>query len=193
MKILKFRYIYKTDPYDLQYNDGSAWSRCYEYKFVTDFLLMDKDIKKKSIHNTCWGFEGVHVKFKNSLEIICDNVINSDIRVSNIPNTIYHDITEDVEEFHDKFDYVLNVSTLEHINTKHDLLILNQLKQVKIGGYLIITFDFPDGSQGLNVDEVESGFNIKIENDGEILNGINSIVKNDRYSNLNCGCLIIQK
>ena len=188
MELLKFEYFTLDNPHDMHFNDGFAWSRVYEYKFVLDILLQDKDIINKSIHNTAWGFEGVHKTFKDSLESICNNVTNSDRTPSKYPNTIVHDITIDNPDFYNKFDYVLNISTLEHIqNFSHDKLILQQLKQVKENGLLIVTFDLP----GLHVPKIESLFKTTLQKNGVPITGSNSVLRNP--NSLNCGKLIIKK
>lgn len=190
MRVEKFEYFWVNDECDMQYNDGVSWSRIYEYDFVMKQLLLDEDIKNKKIHNTCWGFTGIHTQFKNNLEKICDNVLSSDIRNSDEPNTIVYDITTANPEMYDQFDYVLNVSTLEHINTmSHDEIILNQLMQVKKGGYLIITLDLPRA----DLRGIQKLLNTRIRKKGEMLNGENSKVKNMNYATLNCGKLVIQK
>ena len=189
MKILEFKYFSTEDSYDLQYNDGYCWSRVYEYKFVTDFLKNDLNIKNKKIHNSCWGWQGVHVTFKNNLESICDNVISSDIKKSDLPNTTVYDITQDNDVFNNAFDYIINVSTLEEVQANHSDLIQKQLKHLKENGFLIITFDLP----GLQLQNVENLCNSKITQSSTLLTNLNSVVQNKDLSLLNCGRLIIQK
>ena len=189
MKIIKFKYFSTNDDYDLQYDDGYCWSRIFEYNAVLDFLQKDLNIKNKKIHNGCWGYQGVHILFKNNLESICDNVINSDIKYSNLSNTIVHNIIEDKCEFDDTFDYVINISTLEEINADHVELIKKQIKHLKSKGFLIITFDLP----GLQLENVENLCCKKIEVPDTLLTNFNSIIINKNFSTLNCGILIIQK
>jgi len=190
IKTIKFDYFSVNDEFDIQYDDGVSWSRIYEYDFVIKQLLLDEDIKNKKIHNTCWGFTGIHTQFKNNLEKICDNVLSSDIRESDEPNTIVYDITTANSEMYEQFDYVINVSTLEHIDTMgHNEIILNQLLQVKNGGYLIITFDLPRA----DLNAIEKLLGVKILKRGEMLNGKNSKVPNLKYDTLNCGKLVLQK
>ena len=67
MRILEFRKIVTKDRYDDLYDDGSAWSRVYEYPLIMDTI---SEIHKAGqlIHNSSWGWQGVHVIFKEELE-----------------------------------------------------------------------------------------------------------------------------
>ena len=60
MKILEFSSVDKTFRHDL---DGVHWSRIYEYPLVLDLLDKYGAIKDSHVHNTCWGWEGVHIWF----------------------------------------------------------------------------------------------------------------------------------
>jgi hypothetical protein len=200
MKVLEFKYFDKNDITDGLYcahldnklSHTIPWSRPYEYKFVMDELLKDKN-KDIFIHNTCWGFTGVHIIFKNELEKCFSNVVNSDIKPSEFKNTIVYDITKDEPTFHNKFDYVLNISALEEIqNADHVELLKNHYNQLKIGGKLIITFDVHE-VRGLQLAKVENFLGQKIKNVKEKLNGGNSKFKNEKYTHLNCGKLIIER
>ena len=163
MKILDFRYITKLDPFDDTY---PHWSRKYEYPTVIS------EIKKRvgefkdppKIHNTSWGFDiEHHTKFKNDLEreFFPHNVTNSDIIYNAVPNTCYHDITVPPNEnFKEAFDFVLNVSALEEIAGDHDYYLNNLYEQVRPGGYLICTFDFP-GLRLVDQDKLISQENIQ--------------------------------
>jgi hypothetical protein len=115
-----------------------------------------KDI---SIHNSSWGFGGVHIAFKEDLESSFESVVNSDILHSDEPNTAVLDITaQPPEEYINKFDVVINVSTVEEVDADHLEIIKNLLMQVRVGGYLIITFDLP----GMQLRKLERLFNISI-------------------------------
>jgi len=146
MKILEFRYVNKFDPFDDTY---PHWSRKYEYPTVlaeiTKRLGEFKDTPK--IHNTSWGFdEPHHLRFKNLLEsrFFAHNVTNSDIIYSGVQNTCYHDITQPPNEnFRETFDFVLNVSAVEEISGDQGAYVQNLYDQVRPGGYLIITADYP--------------------------------------------------
>jgi hypothetical protein len=187
MKIIDFRKITTNDLYDEDYNDGSAWSRVYEYPLVFETV---KRIYKNNylLHNTSWGFEGVHILFKNKLEKHF-NVENSDIRDSNMPNTFRYDITTKNSSLKEKYDIVINISTLEEVDANHIDIFFNLLDQVKNNGYLICTFDLP----GLQVHSFEHLFGKKILEDQNSISGKNSKLPNLRFSNLNCGFMFIQK
>lgn len=188
MKLLEFRKISIEDKYDETYNDGSAWSRVYEYPLVYDKI---KGLYKKNnlIHNSSWGFAAVHITFKEKLEEHF-NVEHSDLRESLLENTFVYDITKREESLKEKYDIVLNISTLEEIKrVKHVDIFFNLLDQVKSGGFLICTFDLP----GLQLQSFEDLFEQKIAESGECLNGGNSKLKNNRYTHLNCGLMMVQK
>ena len=195
-ELLEFRKIHLDDSYDELYNDNSAWSRLYEYKMVFDWL--EKLVDKNSlIHNTSWGFEGVHILFKNKLDSHFPNVIHSDIRKSEFSNTFIYDITKTPEESEcNKYDVVVNISTLEEVNFNQIKIINNLFKQVKVGGYLVITFDIIDNYKGngsMDVNALENNLGLKIKQFSNNLNGSNSKLPNQRYSYLNCGILVVKK
>jgi hypothetical protein len=192
MIIENFSYFDCNDDVDVRFIDEYSWSRPYEYHFVLQELskFENNDIL---IHNSCWGYMGVHITFKNILEKEYINVLNSDIQKSELPNTFVYDITKDNPVFHGKFDCIINVSTLEEIkNVPHVEILKNQIKQLKSGGKLIITFDLND-SRGLDLNAVELFLNRKITQVATPLNGSTSKYKNLRYSHLKCGYLTIKK
>ena len=78
MKVLEFRKLSTEDRFDEKYNDGSAWSRPYEYPLVIDWV---KRFYKTGdlIHNSSWGFQGIHVKFKDELDMHFSGTLHSDI------------------------------------------------------------------------------------------------------------------
>ena len=118
-----------------------------------------------------------------------ENIVNSDIKRSNLKNTVIYDITKENNQYKEYFDYVINISAIEEINFDHLKIIKNLYMQVKKNGYLILTFDLP----GLQLGKIEDFLKAKIGNKKIKLNGSNSMVKNTKYSHLNCGVLIIQK
>jgi len=68
----------------------------------------------------------VHVDFKNELEGMSNNVMNSDIRRSVIPNTCIYDVTKEPDSsMVESFDFVINVSTIEEINYPNDKVFIN--------------------------------------------------------------------
>lgn len=187
-EVIDFRFAKFTDNHDLKYK---AWSRIYEYQYVIDFIKINKDISIPEIHNSSWGFEGVHVLFHDDLDLIGE-CIHSDIVHSEYRNTYYYDITTENREFANKFNFVINVSTIEHLETSDVIYksIENLFKQVKPGGYLILTFDYPR----VNLSEIESFIEHKCTYDvKDILNGSNSKIVDERYENLNIVYLILKK
>lgn len=191
MELLEFRKLRPSDEYSDKYNDGFAWSRVYEYPLIFNLLKKyygdDKDI---SIHNTSWGFDGIHVIFKNNIDSAYKNTIHSDIKPSNLKNTIVYDITSyPTDELINKFDVVMNISTLEEINFDHLQSFNNLFTQVKDGGLLILTFDYP----GLQLEKFESLFNTKLMTSENDLNGLTSKLMNKTWEHLSCGLLIVKK
>jgi len=186
MKILEFRKIRRSDRCDEKY---VAWSRIYEYPLIMDMIKKYSDVKNPSLHNTSWGFEGCHVTFKNDLDHILSDCIHSDIKVSNLPKTEIWDITKSSRsEWHDNFDVVINVSTLEEVDYDHVEIFDNLLAQVKPGGLLICTFDLP----GLDLPKFENMFS-NIERFDDELNNHNSNIPAFKERNLECGLMVIQK
>jgi SAM-dependent methyltransferase len=185
-EITDFRFASVNDIFNLKYN---AWSRAYEYPYVFNEII-NKNINKPTIHNTSWGYEGVHVMFRDDLDVIGE-CIHSDITKSQFRDTYYYDITTEKKEFEAKFDFVINVSTIEHLNTVEDRLksIENLFKQVKKNGYLILTFDYPR----VSLIEIESLVNSKCNREFVLLNGENSKLPNNRYKDLNIVYLILKK
>lgn len=188
-KVIDFRFAGIDDTFDLKYR---AWSRIYEYKYVLDFIKNQicKDLTMPLIHNTSWGYEGVHAIFRDELDTI-GQCVHSDIVSSKYRETYYYDITTENSEFVNNFDFVLNVSTIEHLNTPQDrlLAIYNLYKQIKNNGYLILTFDYPR----VNLMEIENLVGVKCAIPKIILNGENSASPNDVYKELNIVYLILQK
>ena len=152
MKLLHLDYIREDEIKDDTY---PHWSRKYEYPVILDeidFLSYSSDLDIVKIHNTSWGFDVEHHQaFKNALELEygVENVDNSDIRPSNIPNTFVLDITNTAacEPFKNSYDFVLNVSAVEEIPFDHFQILKNLYSMVRPGGFLICTFDIP----GLNI------------------------------------------
>lgn len=148
--IVKYEFINDSYGKDDKY---IHWSRIYEWKYVINFI---KTNKPNSIHNTACGGLNVgdclHLTFCGDIDKFIDNTLHSDvwgrtnyIGIGNKPignNFIYYDI---LTELNKTFDVVLNISTIEHLPKESRILsVKNLFKQVKIGGHLILTFDFPD-------------------------------------------------
>lgn len=191
-EVIDFRFAEVADKFNEKYVQVGAWSRPYEYLFVIDFIRwnMLKGMEKPKIHNTSWGFEGIHVTFRDDLDVIGE-CVHSDIVSSLYRESYYYDITEESKDFENKFDFVLNVSTIEHLSTsaKRITSIENLFKQVKPNGYLILTFDYPS----VNLLEIETLVNLKCKSPIDVLNGKNSINPYVNYYNLNVVYLILRK
>src|SRR5437867_87097 len=110
-ELLDFRYINVDDEPDARFDDGLAWSRVYEYPLALRFL---ESVEPVAIHNTSWGFEGIHVVFKEALDERFD-VLHSDRRPSDLPRTAIYDITTEAPAWAGRFDVVLSISTLEEV------------------------------------------------------------------------------
>ena len=189
-KVIDFRFASNNDVYDEKFVRPKMWSRPYEYRYVNDFINENKNGIKPKIHNSSWGFEGVHVIFRDMLTEIGE-CVHSDISESKVRDTFYYDITTENKEFENTFDFVLNVSTIEHIPKEEERkkAINNLFKQVKTNGYLILTFDYPR----VNLPEIEELVNEKCVRVESILNGSNSVAVNETYSGLNIVYLILKK
>ena len=135
-EILLFRYCSKDDLSDTLYSDGFAWSRPYEYKFVLDKIRDLTNTPNPKIHNTSWGFQGVHVIFKNELDKFSNEVLHTDIIPSTLPKTDIYNITHNKTEYKEMFDFVINISTLEEVDFNHSVIFYNLLYQVKFNMYL---------------------------------------------------------
>lgn len=192
MKVIDFRMLTTEDESNIEkYNDGFAWSRIYEYHLAEEFL--ENNVKTGSkIHNSAWGFQGVHVIFRNSLDSKYD-CVHSDIHPESKRMKTYHynllNVDSNLENY---FDCVLNISVLEHLpngflGTKEALS--NLMKQVRVGGYLFCTFDYPE----VDLDSLESWLGVKCDKSGDRLNGLNSKLKNERWSDLNVVLLVMEK
>lgn len=189
--LLDFRKINLSDEYSEYFNDGVSWSRVYEYPLVINeikkYYPNNQDIK---IHNSSWGFQGVHVTFKNYLDSIYKNVTHSDIKYSNLKKTIVYDITKSPEDkYKEYFDVVINISTLEEVNFDHLQSFKNLFDQVKIGGLLIITFDLP----GLQLNKFEALFDQKLKTSNIDINGFNSKLPFSTFGYLSCGIIVLKK
>lgn len=136
------------DPTDMRFSCDICWSRIYEYPYVLNQIVGE------TVHNTAWGFEGIHVVFKDRLDSLYRDVTHSDLRSSTLPGTTIWDLrTPPPDMWVDRFDTVLCVSTLEHVTGDHVQIIRDHLlPQVKPDGRLIVTFDLP----GLQLDTVET-------------------------------------
>ena len=186
-KVLDFKLIDANYKYDIKWG---WWSRIFEYELVLQKL---KDLNSSSqslIHNTCWGYQGSHILFKSELESMYSTVVNSDIQPSLIGNTVVHDLRNTCPaDWNDKFDFVLNISTIEEIDYPHIQIFENLLKMVKVGGFLISTFDLP----GLQLEMFEKLFGVKIQDTHNPVTGISSPYRMDEFYNLKVGYFVIHR
>jgi len=192
--VVDFKFAQSNDEYDEKYIQDGAWSRPYEYKYVIEFIknsYISGEIEPPKIHNSSWGFEGIHVTFRDELDTLGTMCLHSDIRNSDFRETYYYDITTLNDTFKNKYDYVINVSTIEHLATANERIksINNLFDQVKPNGYLILTFDYPR----VNLNEIETLVGRKCESPMIPLNGENSINSNKNYKDLNIVYLILKK
>ena len=186
-EVVEFKFIDVADPYDLKWKE---WSRVYEYELMLSKLRELNANKESRVHNTCWGFHGVHVEFKNQLESLYVNTVNSDVRPSDIAHTDIFDVTQPVPPIWDAaFDFVLNVSTVEEIDYPHILVIENLLSMVKPGGYLVVSFDYP----GMQLHMVEKLFGRKVTYPANPLRGGNSPAPNPGFDFLKAGYFVLKR
>ena len=160
MKVEAFGYFSTDDPVDWQFDCPICWSRIYEYPFVIGHL-------RGSIHNTSWGYEGVHLVFRDWLDTHHRNVVHSDLRGPEV-----WDIrTPPPEEWLGRFDTLLSISTLEEVAADHSAIIRDHfLPQLKPGGRAVITFDAP----GFQLSEVEAWLGQRITLPDNVLTPHNS-------------------
>jgi hypothetical protein len=186
-EVLDFSYIDVQSPYELKWG---WWSRVFEYELAISKLKKLGVSEDSVLHNTCWGYHGSHILFKNELEGISKNVTNSDILASEVPNTCVLDLRSTPnKELLNKFDFVINISTIEEIPFSHIKVIENLLSMVKRGGYLIATFDIP----GLQLKEIEDLFKVKISETPEPVTGRNSPYPMYEFENLKVGYFVLRK
>ena len=186
-KVIDFEIIDTSYRYDLKWG---WWSRVYEYELVLQKLRDLKCSPKSQVHNTCWGFQGCHILFKAELESLYPNVVNSDLLPSTITNTVVHDLKNPCpDEWVGKFDFVINVSTVEEINYPHTQILENLLRMVKVGGFLIATFDLP----GLQLEMIEKLFGRTIKLANNPVTGGSSADKMDQFDYLKVGYFVIQR
>jgi len=185
--VLEYRKVRLSDRYEEKYE---TWSRIYEYPLVIDKIREHTSTTEISIHNSSWGFNELHAGFKDDLESEFREVVNSDLLPSEIPNTVIWDITtRPPEKYLDRFDFVLNVSTVEEVDTDHLMIIENLVAQVKPGGFLIMTFDMP----GMQLTKLNKLLNKSLVEFDDNINGANSAIPLPKYSHLNCGLLVLRR
>ncbi len=117
------------------------------------------------------------------------SVVHSDRLATPDWNIERFDLLTDI---HDRlYDVVLNISVIEHLPAHQQIdALYNLWSIVKVGGYLILTFDLP----AVNLSTIENWCGSKCENKPEnAVNGINSKFSQPQYGNYNFILLILQK
>ena len=117
----------------MKFQHEISWSRIYEYPWVLNELENEFSAGKDPfVHNCSWGFEDIHLVFKTWIDALFPLSIHSDVRPSTFHKTYVWDITQrPPDEIVNKFDAVLNISTLEHVPFDHLKILENHLKQLK--------------------------------------------------------------
>lgn len=154
IEVVEYKVIDVNDFHD---DSIDNWSRKYEYPIILRKMqnLIKNDTKAR-IHNTaCGGMYDVHRMFVYNLAArfpLC-TIQNSDIHQSEKieewfglnPKHIGYKVYDVCTKWRsEQFDYVICVSTLEHL--KSDLIgkaMENLIRQLKHGGRLFVTFDSP--------------------------------------------------
>lgn len=159
MRVEDFALFAVDDPLDLAFDCAICWSRIYEYPYVISHL-------KGRVHNTSWGYEGIHVVFRDWIDSHYDTV-HSDLRGPEV----WDITTPPREEWLGAFDTVLSISTLEEVAEDHWRIIEEGfLPQVKPGGRVVVTFDLP----GFQLNAVEETLGQQIRVPAEPLTPLNS-------------------
>lgn len=198
MEVVEFRFISLDEQYDKKYE---AWSRIYEYPLVLTKLRELGATSASTIHNSSWGFEGCHVTFKNDLDAVYHNTLHTDVRASDLPKTALYDITRPAPEImNGHFDFVINISTIEEVGHDNVTIIKNLYNQVKLGGYLVVTFDYHtrgggSGNGSIELAKVEEFVGRKIDpcESSQRINGHSSALPHQMFNYLNCGLMILKK
>lgn len=146
--------------------------------------------KYSKIHNTCWGFQGCHLTFKEVLESKYPISTNSDLQASSLDKTYVYDVAWPCKEsWKNTFDFVINVSTVEEIPESHLLVVRNLLEMLRPGGFLIVTFDYP----GLQLEEISQLFDQKIKQVPNPVSALNSPAPDVEFGDLRIGYFVLQK
>lgn len=182
-----FRFFNVADPFDLKWG---WWSRVYEYEAILSSLRALGAHDGTRIHNTCWGWHGSHVLFKQVLDQDYPGTIHSDLRPSSLPKTFVHDLRDPIpKEWVEAFDVVLNVSTVEEIDHSHVRILERLLEMTRAGGHVIATFDFP----GIQLDAIEGLFGRHIDMPEDPVTGATSPYMMTEFNDLMVGCLILKR
>jgi hypothetical protein len=181
MIVKEFRFLGIADPFDLRWE---WWSRIYEYEWILRALP-----STGRIHNTAAGGDlPLAVRFANELISRGYDVVNSDVtHQGKMPNYQHYDIMTRWEG--EPFDVLLNVSTLEHLPADNQRIAFrHMLAQVKSGGHVFITFDYPTA----DLDAIQQFCGREIEDRPDQLTCRNGPVKDTRWGFLSVGVLLIQ-
>lgn len=187
MKVLEYRMLSRSDESDVTFR---AWSRAYEYPLVIRTLHSLGLTSDARVHNTSCGSEAIHLQFAMRMENeVHAKFTHSDLFQSvSLPKYTTYDITRPWAW--EKQDVVINISTVEHLPKDKRLTALqNLIDQLKPGGHLILTFDWPRVSN----QEIERFFGAKMTDTPERLNGGNSKIRDPRYKHLNIIFLHVEK
>lgn len=186
-EVLDFRLLSAKDPFDLKW---IWWSRIYEYEYVLNTIDKYSRSSAPSIHNTSWGFQGVHIDFKKELERRYGFVLSSDVRPSQLDNTAeYNLLCPPPVAWVDRFDFVLNVSTVEEIHGPQLQVLVNLMRMLKPGGHLVATFDLP----GVQLSSLESLLGREIGRPESVLSGKTSQAPSHDSEFLNVVALTLRR
>ncbi len=191
-QVKKFSYFSDSDFYDLRFSHEIGWSRIYEYPFVLS-EISSLNQSEPSIHNCSWGFQDIHVVFKTWLDVLYRGVFHSDLKPSTLHNTTIWDLRNFPSQgLVDRFDVVINVSTLEEVKGDHVMILKHHLIQLRRGGRLIITFDLP----GLQLAAIEDFLNTRIVRPQSKLTPYNSKIVDTKLGlprDFGCGFLVVDR
>lgn len=216
IKVVDFRFASVDDRVGDEFGEAKLWSRPYEYQYILDKL--DELVPKgEKIHNTACGYGPYCIELRKKLQSSY-SCIHSEIDFNDEGKgysnfDYYYDVTTTDPFFTNSQSAVLNISTLEHVDYNDRLdktvaemandywgepkdqeyvvikSIKNLLDQLKSGGYLLLTFDYPR----VKLDVLEEYLQAECEVPENLLNGSNSKFPNHDYSDLNVVYLILQK
>lgn len=159
-----------------------AWSRVYEYPLILNRMKNIGLTGNASIHNVSCGKEYIHMKYVTELDrLYYAKLTNSDL-YEHVPVPGYVRWNMTTAWPWEKFDAVINISTVEHLpKGKRITAIQNMIDMLKPGGHLLLTFDWPRVRNA----EIEAFFRTKMQDCKDRLNGGNSICPNLTYKHLN--------
>lgn len=180
MIVKKYEFIGRDDYSDISFKN---WSRCYEWGYALKTISnLAKPVK---IHNTCCGHTQIHKQFHDALLPMSFDIVNSDLFKRDLnPSFINFREYNILDPLNELFDVVLCVSTFEELPRNEgvwDKAFKNLVHQVKKGGRLIITCDYPD----VDLNILDSIIGQKCSDTKVRLNGSNSILPQPEFAGLN--------